>query len=196
MNSLAMQLEAILFYVAEPMERAKLAALCEVSEAEVDDAMVTLVGSLIGHGIQVLHVNTTYELVTAAEAHAVIDSLRKDESTRELGKAGLETLAVVLYRGPVSRATLEYVRGVNCAYVLRHLLMRGLIEKVQDPHNSRAVLYQATADLYKHLGVTEQAALPEFAAVTTELDSFEQGADAESPPTTNTQTHHAGTNTQ
>lgn len=196
MNTLAMQLEAILFFVAEPMERAKLATLCGVSEAEVDDAMVGLAATLAGHGIQLLHVHTTYELVTAAEAHAVIESLRKDESTRELGKAGLETLAVVLYRGPVSRATLEYVRGVNCAYVLRHLLMRGLVEKVQDPHNTRAVLYQATADLYKHLGVADQEALPEFAAVTAELESFEQRADSDTQASENTQSHDAENHTQ
>ena len=173
MTSLAQKLEAVLFYVAEPVERAKLAALCGVTEEEVDEAMAGLAQSLAGHGVQLLHVNTTYELITASETHEVIEALRTDEHTRELGKAGLETLAVVLYRGPISRASIEYVRGVNCAYVLRHLLIRGLVDKVPDPKNARAVLYQATPALYKHLGVTEKDALPRIAEVQAELDRFE-----------------------
>lgn len=189
MNSLAQKLEAVLFYVAEPLERAKLAVLCSVTEEEVDDAMAALAQALTGHGIQVLHVNTTYELVTDPRTHEVIEALRKDEHTRELGKAGLETLAVVLYRGPISRAALEYVRGVNCAYVLRHLLIRGLVEKVPDPKNARVVLYQATPALYKHLGVTDKTALPNMAAVQTELARFEQERIGEHHDNTTTTTH-------
>ena len=92
---------------------------------------------------------------------------------RDLGKAGSETLAVVLYRGPVSRADIDYIRGVNCAFILRNLQVRGLVQRISNPKNARSFLYEATPDLLKHLGVTEITSLPDYQAMRDELEKFE-----------------------
>lgn len=175
MNSLACSLEAVLFYAAEPMTRARLATILSVSEEEVDDAAASLAGSLAESGIRMLHVNDMYELVTAPEASEAVSALRKEVLSRDLGKAGAETLSVVLYRGPLTRAQIEQIRGLNCAYVLRTLLIRGLIEKLPDPNNSRILVYRPTSLLLRHLGVSAVEELPEYATIRAELLSFEAG---------------------
>ncbi len=176
MNSLERSLEAILFYVAEPMARSRLASMLAVSEEEIDDALAKLTGSLAERGIRVLHVGDMYELVTAPEVSDAIAALRKEVLSRDLGKAGAETLSVVLYRGPLTRSHIEQIRGLNCAYILRSLLIRGLIEKQPDPKNPRIILYQPTSLLLRHLGVTAVNELPEYDTIRAELLAFEAGA--------------------
>jgi segregation and condensation protein B len=173
LSTLENSIEAVLFFTGEPCSRARLAGMLGVSEEEVDNATGQLAGALANRGIRLLHVNDTYELVTAPETSEAISALRKEVLSRELGKAGAETLAIVLYRGPVTRTQLEHIRGLNCAHILRNLLIRGLIERVPDQTNPRMILYQPTAELLQHLGVATVEELPEYATVRAELATFE-----------------------
>lgn len=173
MATLETKLEAILFYRGEPEKRSQLAKLLEVSNEELDEAVNLLSAKFAGHGIQLLSVGDQLELVTAPETSDIVTKVRKNELTRNLGKAGSETLAVVLYRGPVSRADIEHVRGVNCSFILRNMTLRDLVEKVPNPKNKRSVLYQATPELLKHLGVTNIEDLPNYKKFKAELDAFE-----------------------
>lgn len=189
MASLEHRLEALLFYSAEPVPRDRIASLLGIPSAEVDAVASQLAETLNTRGIRLLALGTAFELVTAPETSEIIAAIRKEELTRDLGKAGAETLSIILYRGPVARATIEYVRGVNCSFVVRNLLIRGLIERVPHPGNPRAVLYAPTAELLKHLGVVSVRDLPEYEAVQKELDSFEthHSDEAEPAPTTPSQ---------
>lgn len=171
--SLEKKLEAVLFYKGEPESKVKLAKLLNVPIEELEEAVVKLSILLEGRGIRLLKVDDQIELVTAPEMSDVINSVRKEELVRDLGKAGSETLAIILYRGPVTRADVDYIRGVNSGFILRNLQVRGLVTRSQDPKNSRSYLYQTTPELLKYLGVTEITELPNYVEMREELNKFE-----------------------
>jgi hypothetical protein len=106
------------------------------------------------------------------EASSLIKDLTKEELTRDLGKAGLETLSIVLYQGPISRREIDYVRGVNSNFILRNLLVRGLVEKIENPKDQRSFLYRPSFDLLSYLGISRTDDLPEYANVKKELEVF------------------------
>ena len=167
------KLEALLFYKGEPETTKHIAKLLEVSEEAVVDAAMELGVALQTRGIRLLHVQDKLELITAPETSEVVQRARKDEVAKDLGKAGAETLAIILYRGPIARAHIEHIRGVNCASTLRNLLIRGLIERVPAPVNKRMVLYGPTATLLQHLGVPTIQELPEYQKIVQELEAFD-----------------------
>ena len=171
--ALEQKLEAVLFYKGESETKTKLAKLLGVTPEEIEEAAVKLGTTLSSRGIRLLRVQDQLELVTAPEASEAVNNVRKEELVRDLGKAGSETLAVVLYRGPVSRADIDYIRGVNCAFILRNLQVRGLVQRISNPNNTRSFLYEATPDSLKHLGVTEITGLPDYQAMREELEKFE-----------------------
>lgn len=111
-----------------------------------------------------IHILTIGEEVVMGTnpAHAdVIEGFVKDEVAGELTKAQLETLTVIAYRGPVTRPELEHIRGVNCALILRNLLLRGLIEE----KDSEAVLptFTLSFEALRHLGIRDVGELSEYA---------------------------------
>lgn len=171
MATLANKLEAILFYSGEAETKERLASLLQVSLEELEEAAHDLSDTLATRGVRLLSIDSQLELVTAPETSDVVTKVRKEELVRDLGKAGAETLAVILYRGPVSRADIEYIRGVNCSFIVRNLLIRGLIERVQG-EKGRSILYRVTPDMLKHLGLTSLQALPGYEAVRSELQGF------------------------
>jgi segregation and condensation protein B len=171
--SLEKKIEAVLFYKGEPESKFSLAKLLQVRPEEIEDAVVKLSVQLETRGVRLLKVDDQYELVTAPETSEVIANVRKEELIRDLGKAGAETLAIVLYRGPVTRADIDYIRGVNSGFILRNLQVRGLVHRSQDQKNSRSYVYQCTPELLKYLGVTNIADLPNYAEMREELNKFE-----------------------
>jgi segregation and condensation protein B len=181
--SLSAKLEAILFWKAEPVSFKKLTQLLsiektetteavKVSEADVKAGLAELEKSLQGRGLSLVQTDTEVMLGTAKELSPLIEQLTKDELSRDLGKAGLETLAIVLYQGPISRADIDYIRGVNSQFILRNLLIRGLVERVDNPNDARSFLYKTTLDLLAHLGVSKIEDLPEYAKVRADIESF------------------------
>lgn len=173
MISLEKKLEAILFYKAEPEPIARLAKLLEVTPGELEEAAHALSASLADRGIRLLHVHDELELVTSPEASDLLQHVRKEELSRDLGKAGAETLAIILYKGPLTRAQIDYIRGVNSAFILRNLQIRGLVERVSNPADARSYLYRATPDTLKELGVTDITTLPEYEAVQKDIAAYE-----------------------
>jgi len=167
------KLEAVLFYRGEPESSKRLIAFLGVSEEELEGAVERLTAQLAGRGVRLLAVGDQLELVTAPETSDVIAALRRNELTRELGRAGAETLAIILYRGPATRAQIDHIRGVNSAFILRNLMIRGLIERVHGS-TGRSFSYQATPALLKHLGVARIEDLPEYSDVQQQLESFEE----------------------
>jgi segregation and condensation protein B len=160
--NLEQKIEAILFYKNEPLEIKKLSKLVEKEEREVREALKNLAGALQGRGICLLETETEVSLVTAPEMKDVIGQIARDEMSREIGKAGLETLAIILYNGPISRREVDYIRGVNSTFILRNLCVRGLIERELDPKDQRIFRYKSSLSLLAHLGIKRIEELPEF----------------------------------
>jgi len=173
MNTSA-KIEAILFWKAEPVSVKKLASLLNIKVEEVKAALAELEKNLIGRGVTLVQTDEDVMLGTAKELSPLIEQLTKDELTRDLGKAGLETLSIVLYQGPISRADIDYIRGVNSQFILRALLIRGLVERVENPKDARSYLYKTTLDLLSHLGISKVGDLPEYEQVRKEIEAFKQ----------------------
>lgn len=174
--TLEQKLEGVLFYKAAPIKKTALLKLFAVPEAELTQALTSLSERLKIGATRLLETDTEVELVTAPELDELIESLRKDELKRDIGKAGAETLAIILYRGPVTRSEIDRVRGVNSSFILRNLLVRGLIEKRGEQKN---VQYQATPALYAHLGIAGKTALPEYESIMNTLDTYERNLETE-----------------
>lgn len=169
--SLDRQIEAVLFYKASPVKKTALAKLFSVTEGEIEAALTILRERLQGGATSLVSTEIEAELAVAPEFDQLIDGLRREELKRDIGKAGAETLAIVLYRGPVSRSEIDRIRGVNSSYILRNLETRGLIERGIDGRQSQ---FRATTELLRHLGIEEKTALPDYANVMNALEKFEQ----------------------
>lgn len=185
------KIESVLFWKAEPLATAKLAKMFGVSEEEIAKALHTLEEKLAGRGVMLVQKDSEVALRTAAEASSLIETLTREELTRDLGKAGLETLSVIIYQGPISRREIDYVRGVNSNFIVRNLLVRGLIERVENPKDQRSFLYRPTFDLLSFLGISKIEQMPEYTAARAEIETFSATFDAESD---DTETPHASAN--
>jgi segregation and condensation protein B len=170
--SLSDHLEALLFYKGEGVSMRDLARMADANEEEVREALRGLSERLKG-GVRLVVDAERAMLATAPEYAASIEELVKEELSKDLGKAGSEVLAIVVYMGPVTRARVDHVRGVNSTSTLRHLLVRGLVEKVPNPNDSRSMMYRPTLELFSHLGVESAEDLPDYEAVRREINNFE-----------------------
>ncbi len=171
--SLKSNVEAVLFYKTEPYSFGALAKFLGVTEEEVHAVCTELQTERQASGVRVVMTDREVELVTAPEESELIEKLRKDELSQDIGKAGAETLSIILYRGPLTRADVDRIRGVNSTFIIRNLLVRGLIEKRDNPKDARAMLYAGTPTLYTHLGITRREELPDFETIMNALDVFE-----------------------
>lgn len=165
--------EAYLFAEGDSVALKKLAQVANCSDETLLAALDTLKQSLEGRGVVLVHTDKEASLAVSSEAEAVLEALYKREVERDIGDAGLEVLGIVLYRGPSTRADIDYVRGVNSSSTIRNLLARGLVERAGNPADGREYLYRPTTELLAHLGVREAKFLPEYDTITGELKSFE-----------------------
>jgi segregation and condensation protein B len=159
------QLEAILFFKAEPVTFKRLAELTQTSIEEVQKSLSMLQETLSGRGVQLVLTGDSAQLVTAPAASELMERITREDIMKDLGKAGLETLTIILYRGPIARRDIDYIRGVNSTFIIRNLLIRGLVERVENPQDERVHLYRATIDTLRYLGIARVEDLPEFADV-------------------------------
>jgi segregation and condensation protein B len=173
-KTLNAQIEAILFWKGEPIKIKKLVEILETTEEIIQNSLNELENSLQNRGLVLIRKEDEVTLGTAPTVSPLIEKLTKEELIRDLGKAGLETLSIIIYKGPVSRAEIDYIRGVQSNFIIRNLSIRGLIEKVTNPKDQRSFLYKPTFDLLQYLGVTKIEDMPEFSSVKTELEKFEQ----------------------
>jgi segregation and condensation protein B len=167
------QIEAILFWKAEPVSVKKLASILEKNEAEIREAVAILrTNVLANRGLTLIELEDEVTLGTAKDLSFLIEKLTKEELMKDLGKAGLETLSIILYQGPIPRAEIDYIRGVNSQFILRNMLIRGLIEKVENPADRRSFLYKPTMELLAHLGLSAVSSLPDYETVRKNIETF------------------------
>ncbi len=171
--NISSKIESILFFKGEAVSVKYLKNLLDVSEKEIKEALGVLKESLQNRGIRLVINGEKVMLGTAPEMHGIIENLRKEELSKDLGKASLETLSIILYRGPLRKTEIDYIRGVNSASILRNLLVRGLIKRKNDPKNQRSFLYSPTFDLISLLGISELSELPEYNKVREQIKNNE-----------------------
>ena len=173
--SLAARLEAVLLVTDEPVPTVTLAAVVEQPVAEVEAALTALADeyTLAGRGLDLRQVAGGWRLYTRAECAPWVERFVLDGQSARLTQAALETLAVIAYRQPVTRARVSAVRGVNVDGVVRTLLARGLIaEAGQDP-DTAGTLYRTTPLLLERLGLQSLDELPALAPLLPELSELE-----------------------
>lgn len=168
------QIEAILFYSASAVDEKELASILEKTIDEVHEVLDMLEKNLQGRGICLVRHEETVLLATAPEHAALIEKMIKEERERDLGRAGIETLAIIAYKGPVNKKEIEYIRGVNSDYALRTLMLRGLVERIASETNERSMVYTVTTDALMHLGLKHISELPEYEKIKTDLATKEQ----------------------
>lgn len=161
--SLPSKLESILFVASKPLTIKQLAAATGEEKHHIEEALETLIMKYNrdDSGIHILHEAETVQMSTNAANREVVDGFIKDDVTGELTKAQLETLTVVAYRSPVTRAELEQIRGVNCAVILRNLMMRGLVEEYMGSDDILPT-YTMTMQALAALGINSVQELPEY----------------------------------
>ncbi len=156
-------LEALLFAEGGPLSMKRACALLDISMPALEAAIGVLSSALTTRGLTLVVIHDEMELRTSAGAADVIKRLRESDLSRDLGKASLETLALILYRGTATRTEIDWVRGVNSGAALRALMLRGLIERSEDQTDKRRARFQATVDALAHLGVSRPEELPRYA---------------------------------
>lgn len=157
-------LESLVFTSGKPIEIKKLAKFAGASEEEVKKALEELQTEYKnqGKGVNLVLQSKQVQMVSSPLCGEFVKKAVIDELQEDLSKAALETLSIVAYRGPITRAALEAIRGVNCVYILRNLLIRGLVTKAKSEKDARMSIYEVSFDFLRHLGVTKVQDLPDF----------------------------------
>ena len=169
--TLESKIEAVLFWTGEPMSLKKLSGILQVSIDEIKNGIEKLKESLSGRGIVLLENGDEITLGTMPELSKLFENLQKEEINKELSKASLETLSIVIYKNGASRAEIDYIRGVNSSFTLRALSVRGLIDKTIDAKDSRRYIYKPSFELLSFLGVKNVQELPEFNEISQSLNN-------------------------
>lgn len=172
--SLDARIEGLLFWKGEPVRVKKLSQILNAEEKDILSSLEILKQKLEGRGMILVFKDDEVMLGTAPQMSAVIETLTKEELVKDLGKAGLETISIILYRGPISRAEIDYIRGVQSNFILRNLLVRGLIEKVVKPDDQRSFLYKPSFELLSHLGLSKIEDVPEYENMKKEFEAIDK----------------------
>jgi segregation and condensation protein B len=162
-NNLEIALGAILFVAAEPVPVERLAEATSSTVDTVTAALSNLQASMSNTGICLSVLDHKYRMVSSPQATQVVKKYMQAESNLELSKAALETLAIVAYRGPLTKSDIEAIRGVSSDTMLRNLLSRALIitaGKSSEP--GKPELYTVSHTFLQHFGLTGLDELPEL----------------------------------
>jgi segregation and condensation protein B len=160
------QILSVLFVASKPVTMKELEEVLEIQPENLKEAISSLVSDNNHSGIILLAHNNRLQLSSNPDNSPAVKKFLSLELREKLTDASLETLAIILYKQPVSRADIENIRGVNSQYILRQLLIRGLIEKIGSTTDRRVQLYKTTLEFMQHLGIKSMAELPDFEELT------------------------------
>ena len=161
--SIKSKIESLLFISAKPMSVSQLADLLKTDKKVIiksaDELLVDYKDNQAG--VQIIKDGSKYQMVSAPANAKIVQEFIKDETTGELSRPSLEALTIIAYRGPVSKIDLDRIRGVNCALILRNLLLRGLIDGKLDKKKNETY-YTATFDFIRFIGLNDIKELPDY----------------------------------
>jgi segregation and condensation protein B len=161
-------LESLLFISGEPLSYGRLEKTLAASKDELHAAAETLAKRYAddpSSGLIILFEGSQVAMATKPENVAHVEAFTKSALTESLSKAALEVLAIIAYKAPVTRAEIDAIRGVNCSFTLRNLLLRGLIEREGNPDDSRGYIYRPAFRFLEVLGLSKTSDLPDFEAL-------------------------------
>lgn len=162
-NSLKSSIESLLFVSGEPMKLAKIAKICEVSKDDVSREIEMLSADYKNSesGFSIIRKDDSVQMATNPANSEAVSRLVSGELQSDLSRSALEVLAIVAYRGPITRVQIDAVRGVNCSYVLRGLMVKGLVKR-KETADIRGYLYEISFDFLKSLGIANVQELPDW----------------------------------
>lgn len=152
-QELCKKIEAILFVSGEPLSVTKLSKILNAEKGEIEASLSLLEKNLSDHGIVLSKKGDEYLLVSSPDVAGTVDEYMKEDLDEDLSKAALETLAVIVYKGPITRSEIDYIRGVNSAFTVRNLMVRGIVERKADPKDARSWLYSPSFEFLKFAGI-------------------------------------------
>ena len=168
-------LEAILMIVDEPVTELLLAQVLEVPTEEIRSRLTALAKSYVDEdrGFELREVAGGWRFYSHPDVSQAVERFVLEGQQAKLTQAALETLAVIAYRQPVSRARVSAIRGVNVEAVMKTLVNRGLVEEAGIEGESGAILYRTTSYFLERLGIASLDELPELAPHLPNIDALD-----------------------
>ena len=166
-------IESLLFVAGRPVSLKELQKITERSPEEITKAIEELKSERKDSGIVILEQGKKMLMSSHPQNSSMVKDFLNTDLREKLTDAAIETLAIITYKQPVSRAEIEAIRGVNSQYTIRLLMMRGLIEKAAHKDH-RSNFYQTTHEFLQHLGLSSIKDLPDFTELTVKVKPPEQ----------------------
>lgn len=179
-QTLKSQILSILFVASKPVTKKELLDTLEISEDDLKLVIEELVSENHTAGIILLAHNDKLSLSSNPIYSPQVKKFLSLELREKLTDSALETLAIILYRQPISKAEIESIRGVNSNHTIRQLLIRGLIEKTSSDTDKRVQNYKTTLEFMQHLGIKDMRELPDFEELTKNITL--PGSELTNPP--------------
>ena len=157
-------LESVLFVSEGPVSVSRLSEILSIGEEEVGKAIDMLHEEYAKNdrGLLLIGKDGNILLSTKAQNAPFVERYLSIEREGPLSRAALETLSIIAYRGPLGRADIEAIRGVNSTVTLRNLLLRGLIERKGNPDDARGYLYEPSLAFLESIGLSQLSELPDY----------------------------------
>lgn len=162
------QIESILFISTKPLTVKEIFKMLKKADIkagkkEIKQALSELIEeyNVESKGIHIINVDDKFQMVTNPKNKELIDKMIRLERTGDLTQPSIETLTIIAYRGPIAKAELEQIRGVNCSLILRNLMIRGLVEMEIDQITGQE-MYNITPEFLKYLGINKVDELPDY----------------------------------
>ena len=176
--SIGRQIEAILMVVDEPVTEITLASVLQVPVDQIKAALDLLAPTYEDRGFTLKAINGGWRFYSHPECSDVVEKFVLDGQQNRLTQAALETLAVIAYRQPISRARVSAIRGVNVEAVMKTLVTRGLVEEYGLENETGAILYKTTSYFLERLGLNALTDLPPLAPHLPDIDGLDEILDS------------------
>jgi len=175
-RDLERSIEAILMVVEEPLSELVLAQIIERPTEEVVGALNALAAEYESQarGFVLRQISGGWRFYSHPDLAPLVEKFVLDGQQAKLTQAALETLAVIAYRQPISRARVSAIRGVNVEAVMKTLVNRGLVEECGVEHETGAILYRTTSYFLERIGVNNVADLPALAPFLPDVDGLDE----------------------
>lgn len=174
MKILEQKIESLLFFKNEPLSFSWLSKYLQTPYEVIKETVLGMNHHYDNRGITLVISSDSVALMTGESGTELIAAIKGTKEDRELSKQALETLAIIIYKGKANKAEIDYIRGVNSVFILRNLLIRGLVTKKQNTVDKRSPYYIPTHDLLSFLGITDIKELPHFNKIGQKIDEIDE----------------------
>ena len=158
-------IEAVLFAAGDAVELEKLADIVDVDKRSLREILKKMMDdyNFERRGVHIIRLEDSYQMCTRGEFHDYIAMLAEPRRKQNLSAAAMEVLAIVAYKQPVTRTSIEHIRGVNCDYIVNRLIEKNLIEEVgRLDAPGRPILFGTTQEFLRCFGIAGLEDLPDF----------------------------------